>query len=137
MSFGDSLKEARKKAGITQNELANKLHVSAAMIAQYETGKRNPKKDTLHKIANALNLGFSYTKDGEPFLFDFVDTENNDETNVALLGKLPVNVDVVTNGIFENKLISDFRDLNNEGQNQAIIRVEELTQIPKYKKEKK
>lgn len=44
------------------------------MIAQYESGKRNPKKETLSKIADALNLGYSYTKDGEPYFYDFVDT---------------------------------------------------------------
>ena len=49
MSFGSRLKEARKKSGLTQAEVAEKLNVSASMIAQYETGKRNPKKETLSK----------------------------------------------------------------------------------------
>ena len=57
VSFGDRLKEARQKAGLTQSELASKLKVSAAMIAQYETGKRNPKKGTLAKLAEALEWG--------------------------------------------------------------------------------
>lgn len=79
VSFGDRLKEARQKAGLTQSELASKLEVSAAMIAQYETGKRNPKKGTLAKLAEALKLGYSYTKTGEPYFYSFVDTAISSE----------------------------------------------------------
>lgn len=82
MSFGDRLKEARQKAGLTQSELASKLEVSAAMIAQYETGKRNPKKGTLAKLAEALELGYSYTKTGEPYFYSFVDTTTSSECKV-------------------------------------------------------
>ena len=51
MSFGYRLKEARKRAGMTQKELGNKLHVSASMIAQYETNKRKPRIDTIIKAS--------------------------------------------------------------------------------------
>lgn len=54
MSIGEKIKTARKKAGLTQKELGEKLGVSAAMIAQYETGKRTPKISTIEKIINAI-----------------------------------------------------------------------------------
>lgn len=73
MSFADSLKAARKKAELTQKELATELKVTPAMIAQYETGKRVPRKNTLSKLAEALHMKFSYTKEGEPFLYDYQD----------------------------------------------------------------
>lgn len=56
MNIGEKIKHSRKKAGLTQKELAENLGVSAAMIAQYETGKRNPKFETIKKIAKALNI---------------------------------------------------------------------------------
>lgn len=79
MSFSENLKAARKYVGISQKDLAKKLNVTPAMIAQYESGKRNPKKDTIDKIAKALNMGYSYTKEGEPYFLKFVDTVSNPE----------------------------------------------------------
>ena len=36
----------------------------------------------------------------------------------------------------ENDLLCDFRKLNGEGQQKAIERVQELTEIPRYQKDK-
>lgn len=54
MSVGQNIKKARKKAGMTQKELAQKLGLSFQSIAQWENDLRNPKVETLRKIANAL-----------------------------------------------------------------------------------
>lgn len=59
MTTGQRIKTARKKAGITQAELGKILGVSGSMIAQYETDKRNPKYDTLKRIATALGVGWT------------------------------------------------------------------------------
>lgn len=56
MTTGELIKAARMKAGLTQRELADKLNVSFVNISQWENGTRNPKKETLQKIANALNI---------------------------------------------------------------------------------
>lgn len=56
MSVGENIKEARKKVGLTQSKLGEKLGVSGAMIAAWENGKRNPKPETIEKIANALGV---------------------------------------------------------------------------------
>lgn len=56
MTTGARIKAARKTAGITQSELANRLGVSQAMVAQYESDSRNPKFETLQKIADALEV---------------------------------------------------------------------------------
>lgn len=81
MSFSDRLKEARKKSGFTQKQLADVLEVTPAMIAQYETGKRKPKQDTLNKIADALHLGYGYAPNGEPYFYCFVDTVQKGDEN--------------------------------------------------------
>lgn len=56
MTTGQRIQQARKKAGLTQKELGEKLGVSVSFIAQYETDKRKPKKETLEKIAGALDV---------------------------------------------------------------------------------
>lgn len=56
MTTGERIKNMRKNRGITQEELGNRLGVSGSMIAQYETDKRNPKVETLERIASALGV---------------------------------------------------------------------------------
>lgn len=56
MTTGQRIRAARKEAGLTQVELGEILGVSGSMIAQYETDKRNPKYETLKRIAAALEV---------------------------------------------------------------------------------
>lgn len=81
MSFSDRLKEARKKAGLTQLQIGEKLGITAQSYSQYETGKRSPKRETLEKIAEALNLGYGYAKDGEPYFYEFTDVKSDDKNS--------------------------------------------------------
>lgn len=52
--IGDNIKAYRKKAHLTQEQLAQKCGVATVTIRQYESGKRNPKN--IEKICNALNI---------------------------------------------------------------------------------
>lgn len=54
--IGNKIREARKRAGLTQLQLANKIFVSESYIALIESNKRNPSTIVLSKIAEALNL---------------------------------------------------------------------------------
>lgn len=56
MSTGERIKEARKKVGMTQAELASKLGISYVGVSQWENDLRNPKPDTLLRIAVALRM---------------------------------------------------------------------------------
>jgi len=56
MSIAELIKAARKAAGLTQKELGERMGVSDASIAQYESGQRNPKIDTIVRISEALNV---------------------------------------------------------------------------------
>jgi len=52
-AFAVALSEERQKAGLTQEELAERADVSARFISFLETGRRQPSLSTLH----ALSLG--------------------------------------------------------------------------------
>lgn len=56
MEIGQSIQEARKKAKLTQKELAEKVGIATITVQQYERGVRTPKIETLQKIAQALNI---------------------------------------------------------------------------------
>ena len=68
MKFGDKLREQRKKAGLTQGELAPQIGVTARTLANYENGSRHPQnRSVYYKLADFFNLDVNYflTEDEE------------------------------------------------------------------------
>jgi transcriptional regulator with XRE-family HTH domain len=74
MTFGEKLKKARIEAGYTQNELANKLAVSRAAIAKWESDRGMPDVTNLKAIAEALGVSMDYLMDDGSKL-DFSETK--------------------------------------------------------------
>lgn len=56
MQTGELIRQARATAGMTQADLAKLLGVTPQAISQYERGIKNPKTETLKKIAAALGV---------------------------------------------------------------------------------
>lgn len=81
MNTGELIRTYRKKLKMTQEQLAHKCGTSAAMIRQYELGKRNPKIQTILKLSEAL--GVSY-KTLAPNTIIIDDTPANYEINTIL-----------------------------------------------------
>lgn len=53
--IGENIKKIRKEKKLKQEELGELLGVSAAMVSQWERGERNPKPETIQKIAKSLD----------------------------------------------------------------------------------
>ncbi|HEM3629575.1 TPA: helix-turn-helix transcriptional regulator [Streptococcus suis] len=58
--FTQRLKELRNKAGLTQKQVATELNISQPAYAQWETGKLNPKKETIQMFADFFNVSSAY-----------------------------------------------------------------------------
>ena len=57
MTTGDRIKQARMAAGLSQEELADKIGVKFSVISKYETGRvKNLKRETIASLAEALNV---------------------------------------------------------------------------------
>lgn len=60
-SGGELIREARKRAGLSQQELAERLGTTQSVIARWETGARSPTLDALRRAVRAcgftLNVG--------------------------------------------------------------------------------
>ena len=56
MTFGEKLKDARKNAGLSQEQLAEKLCVSRAAVAKWETDKGLPDIMNLKAIGKLLDV---------------------------------------------------------------------------------
>ena len=55
-TFARNLREARRKSGLTQAQLAEKAEVSTHYIALIELARNIPKVDTIERLARALNV---------------------------------------------------------------------------------
>lgn len=60
MAFYDRLKESRIKAGLTQEQLAEKLGVAKSTLSGYESGNREPTVATIAKALEILNIDANY-----------------------------------------------------------------------------
>jgi transcriptional regulator with XRE-family HTH domain len=54
--LGDAVRSKRKKAGFSQEKLAEKADLSTVFISRIERGVESPSVDSLMKIARALRL---------------------------------------------------------------------------------
>ena len=68
MTLGEKLKEARKQAGLSQEQLSEKLGVSRSAIAKWEADNGIPDVDNLKALSKLLSVSIDYLlDDGESF----------------------------------------------------------------------
>ena len=58
MSFSENFKAARKKSGLSQQQLADELKLDRSAIAHYEKGTAMPNAKNIYKICKILNVPF-------------------------------------------------------------------------------
>ena len=149
MGIGLRIKNRRKELGMTQAQLGEILGVSNSMVAQYETGSRKPKLETIKKVADALKC--------DPYYLLWGEKAYSRETVVSNVSKLfnltdPHDihlVDIATKRMeyeysslygytftdAEMGMVKVFNSLNEQGQEKALERLSELLEIPRYAKE--
>lgn len=63
MTLGEKLKSARKSAGLTQGQLAEKLLVSRQAVSKWEADKGMPEIGNLGQLSKLLNISIDYLLD--------------------------------------------------------------------------
>ena len=64
MTFAEKLRLARRRAGMTQRELAEESHLSLRTIVNYESGERLPKQEEVYdRLAGVLAVDAESLKD--------------------------------------------------------------------------
>lgn len=100
MTIGQRIKEARKNAGLTQRELAEKSGSATGTIQQYELGKRQPRIEPLQRIASALGVPVQQLiPETTSAAFDFQDVALDE-----LRAKLPEGYGLATGDDLESPL---------------------------------
>ena len=105
--MGIKIKEYRKRMRLTQNVFASMVKAAHNTEASWEKGEREPSMAQLYMIAKITGAGVS------EFFPPLVDEEGQ---------------------VMEKELITDFRNLNDQGQTLAAAAVKGLSQMPEYRK---
>lgn len=79
--FGKRLKEIRKKAHITQQQLGDMVGVTKVSICCYENGTRTPTLETLIDLADSLNVHLNYLLGVDALAID--EDNKNNTLNIA------------------------------------------------------
>lgn len=83
MAIGERIRQARKRAGLTQKQLGEISGTSETTVKQYELGKRQPRIEQLQAIATALEVP----------VWELMDRENSIKFKKELVKNLPVQPD--------------------------------------------
>ena len=57
----------RKELGLTQAQLAKKLHISTSAVGMYEQGRRQPNIEMLVALANTFDVSLDYLITGNEY----------------------------------------------------------------------
>ena len=111
MKLSDRLKELRKRAGLSQTEIARKIGVPISTYNSYETKGTFPPPSRLAKIAQVLNCTI-------PDLMGYPDELLNDPLSAAL--KLIQNAGLLVEREGDN-IVLKYIDANGESDNEYTI----------------
>ena len=104
MKTGEAIRFFRKRRGLTQKELSKKANISEIALRKYELGTLRPKKETIDKIANALDMDYIYKEDGEAmFCYRPVTLQASDGDTIYVTSH-------------EHQLLGKYRCLDSYGQ---------------------
>lgn len=161
MLFQEGLKAARKKAGLTQAQLADRIGINRATLARYESGQINPPYAQVEKITAALGVPFYALFYANPvsadIMQDLEDLAEDIDSLLSIIKELIVDGQLSRDKIAHvlerlpdraaikerlERLIELARavdsgdellaGLNDLGKEEALKRIDELTMIPKY-----
>lgn len=77
MSFGDKLIKLRKKEGMSQEELGEKLGVTRQTVSKWELGQTTPEMDKLRDISTLFDISVNYLMND-----NYGETEENESNKV-------------------------------------------------------
>lgn len=66
--IGSRIAQLRKRMGMSQDQLAQILHISPSTVGMYEQGRREPGVDTLVALARILHTSTDYLCTGQLYI---------------------------------------------------------------------
>lgn len=137
--FYDRFIKLCEKKGVSPSTVAKEIGLSNSATTYWKRGS-SPKADTIQKLADYFNVSIDYllgVVDENGFLTPEGFGDPEDYEFIKMLGlDDPQNRRNINSANSPKALVLAAMDqLNAAGQQKAVERVEELTEIPKYQKE--
>lgn len=133
MTFGERLRSARKAAGLTQQELAHDSAVSLMSIRRYEKNERSPRLAECLRLADALHIFDAIEQ--RAFIYGESDEDAAKRLWESITGRKAETIEIKDDREL-SPIMEQIRDslvrLNASGQEEAVKRVRELTEIPRF-----
>ena len=83
MTVGESIYEYRRKSGLTQKQLADRLYVSVDLVSKWECGSRRPDYSTIMKLAEVFGTDVGSIIDAGRLMMDELKQCVPDDTTVS------------------------------------------------------
>lgn len=85
MALSDKIYTLRKKSGLSQEQLAEKLHVSRQAVSKWESGASVPESEKLIAISNYFHISLDelLKENGEPSMRDNAQTAARTQRSVG------------------------------------------------------
>lgn len=147
MSFAQNLEKIMKDNECTKYRLAKWLGVHQTTIKNWLDGKTEPKFETIHQLASIFGVRMTdFFDDPEDNTIhatkEFIQLLDTNLEKITIESKSKIEPTPEEKALdipiidFEaacfNKLCCNFNKLNYSGKKEAVKRIEELTEIPKY-----
>ena len=123
VSFHERLRSVRLEKGLTQKQLGERCGIADPTIRKYESGKLNPKLETVKKLADGLQVDYSY-------LLGW----NRLEKRLAEEVRFMEQAEKIGGNVY--RVNHAFEQLNETGQEKVIAYAEDLLQITVYCQDK-
>lgn len=85
MKFSDKLTLLRKRNGLSQEQLGEKLNITIQEISEWELGQAKPDNDKLMEISKLLNIDFNVLSDDSLPLDDVDNNYNSNNTSTVVI----------------------------------------------------
>ena len=129
MSMGARIKYLRELKGMTQDDLGSKLGVQKSAIRKYEKGEvENIKRSSIKTMADLFGVSPCYLMGWD-----------EDDTKIERLSEEVKFIEKIQHqyGKETVQLLSSFVELNSVGKQKAIEHIQDLLDVPKYRKGEK
>lgn len=126
----DRIKKIRKELDLTQQEFSGKIGSTQNIVANYETGRRNPSASVINNICKTFNINENWLRTGEGEMF--VELTEDEEIADLVYELLDPKDDTFYLAVLE--LIHTYKELSPSSQ--QIIRETAGKFLDNYKKRK-
>ena len=140
MTLAENIRRIREEKKMTQKSVASLMGISQQAYGQYESGSREPKPETLGRIAAALGTtlaeitrGTNSVPDDDGAMKNYVQSFVLGQ-GTQLMTQWDAFFKILNEIPHASELWCAFDKLNEIGQRIAVERVDELTQIPAYQR---